>query len=134
MTDTVQLLAVAVSLVLFAVVLDLVRRRRLREEYSFLWIAVALALCLLSLWRRGLHLLADLLGIYYPPIVLVLVLTLAVFVGLLNFSVVVSDQRRQIEQLVEDVAILEARIDEMPGDADTTVGVSPQESSPRGSK
>jgi hypothetical protein len=41
------------------------------------------------------------------------VLILFVFVASLSFSVVVSKQRRQIERLIEDAALLEARVREL---------------------
>ncbi len=53
------------------------------------------------------------LGIFYPPAVLILVLIFFVFVVSLYFSVVISRQRLQIEQLVEELALLEAEIREM---------------------
>jgi len=112
-SDRVALLGVAVSLLLFVIVLELVRRRRLTEEYSFVWIVFALMLVALSLRRQILYVVARWLGIYYPPIVLLLVLILMVFVTSLSFAVIVSRLRRQIERLVEDTAVLGAELHEL---------------------
>lgn len=109
MSQPVQVVAVVVSVLLLLVVVELVRRGKLTEEYSFIWIACALALLVLSLWREILHAVARWLGVFYPPAVLLLVLTAFVFVACLYFSVVVSLQRKQIERLVEEQAILAAR-------------------------
>ena len=70
----------------------------------------ALGLLGLSLWRGALDAMARWLGIHYGPALLLLLLAVFVFVALLFFSVVVSRQRVQIERLIEDQAILEARI------------------------
>ncbi len=110
MTSPVQVLAIVVSSALLLLVLELVRRRRLTEEYSFIWIACAVALLVLSIRRELLDAAGAWLGVYYPPAVLLLVVILFVFVGLLSFSVTISRQRAQIERLIEDVAILEARL------------------------
>jgi len=110
MTSPVQVLAIFVSAFLLLLVLDLVRRRKLREEYSLIWIACAGALLILSIWRDLLDAVARWLDVYYPPAVLLLILILFVFVACLHFSVVVSRQRAQIERLVEDHAILAARV------------------------
>ena len=110
MTDRIQIVALAVSVLLLLVVLELVRRRKLTEEYSFLWIVFALALVLLSVRRDILDATARWLGVYYPPIVLLLVLILMVFVASLCFSVIVSRQRQQIERLIEETAILAAEV------------------------
>lgn len=113
MTDLVQVVSVAVSAALLVLVVELVRRRRLTEEYSFIWIVGGAALLVLSLWRNALDLAAAALGVYYPPAVLLLVLTFFVFVVSLYFSVVVSRQRQQIETLIEEVALLDAEIREL---------------------
>jgi len=108
-TSSVQLVAIVVSAVLLLVVLDLVRRRRLSEEYSVVWIVCAAALLVLSIWRESLHVVAAWLGVFYPPAVLLLVLVVFVFVACLAFSVVISRQGREIERLAEEVALLAAR-------------------------
>ena len=108
----IQIVAIAVSVVLLVGVLELVRRRKLTEEYSFLWIACALALVTLSVRRDLLHASAEWLGVYYPPMILLLLLILTVFVASLCFSVILSRQRQQIERLVEETAILAAELRE----------------------
>lgn len=112
MTNLLQVVAVAVSVALLLLVFELVRRRKLTEEHSFIWIACALALLGLSIWRRSIDAVAVWLGISYGPAVLLLVVILFGFVGALYVSVVLSRHRAQIEKLVEDVAILEARLRE----------------------
>jgi hypothetical protein len=110
MTDTIQILAIAVSIVLLIVVIELVRRRKLTEEYSLVWIACALLLLFLSIARRLVDVAALWIGIYYPPAALLLLLILLVFVGAMSFSVTISSHRRQIERLVEHAALLESEI------------------------
>ena len=92
MTERIEIVALIVSIVLLIVVLELVRRRKLTEEYSFLWILSSLLLLALSVRREILHAVARWLGVYYPPIVLVMLLIVMVFVASLCFSVIVSRQ------------------------------------------
>jgi len=108
--DRVQVVAIAVSVVLLMVVLELVRRRKLVEEYSLLWILGSLAILGLSIWRGLLDIAARELGVFYPPSLLLMLLVVSVFVALLWFSVVLSRQRQQIDRLVEETAILGAEI------------------------
>lgn len=110
MIDRVQVVAIAVSVVLLMVVLELVRRRKLVEEYSLLWILGSLAILGLSIWRGLLDIAARELGVFYPPSLLLMLLVVSVFVALLWFSVVLSRQRQQIDRLVEETAILGAEI------------------------
>ena len=113
MTDRVQILAIAASIVLLLVVLELVRRRRLVEEYSLLWVLAALALIGVSLRRDILDSTARWLNVHYPPAVLVLLLIFIVFVASLCFSVILSRQQQQIERLIDETAILSAEIREL---------------------
>ena len=110
MSDRIALVGVGVSLLLLVVVLELVRRRRLTEEYSFVWILASLALLGLSFSRPLIAASAQWLGVYYPPAVLLLALLTLVFAALLYFTVVASRQRTQIERLVEEVSILAAEV------------------------
>jgi hypothetical protein len=109
-TDKVQILAIAGSIGLLLVVLELVRRRRLVEEYSLLWVAAALALIGISIRRDLLDTVARWLDVHYPPAVLVLLLILIVFIASLCFSVILSRQQQQIDRLIDETAILSAEI------------------------
>ena len=126
MIDRVQLAAVTVSVGLLLAVLELVRRRKLVEEYSLLWILCALALLAVSIWRELLHAAARELGVFYPPSILLLVLILAAFVVLLWFSVVLSAQRRQIERLFEESAILGAELRDLRFGTKLAGGIVPR--------
>lgn len=114
--DRIQVLAIALSVVFLLVVLELVRRRRLVEEYAFVWIGVSLAMLGISIWRELLHAAARELGVHDPPNVLLIALTAAVVIALLVMSVILSRQRRQIERLIEDTAILTAEVRELKKD------------------
>ena len=113
MADRLQVIAVVVSVAFLALVLELVRRRKLAEEYSVLWLGVAGVLLAVSVWRELLHAAARELGVHDPPNVLLIALTAVVVVGLLRVSVILSRQRRQIDRLIEDTAILSAEIREL---------------------
>jgi hypothetical protein len=121
----VQVLAIVVSTVLLVVVLELVRRHLLGEEYALVWILGAIAMLTLSLWSGALDAAATWLGVRYGPALLLLILAFLVFVGLLFFSVVVSRQRTQIERLIEDVALLDAQVREHTGHEGTGVDSTP---------
>jgi len=67
----VSLAATAASVVLVLVVFELIRSRRLREQYALLWLVTGIVLVILSAWRGGLNTIAGWLGVRgYPPAVL----------------------------------------------------------------
>jgi hypothetical protein len=129
-TEPIQIIALGTSVFLLVLVLELVRRKKLTEEYSFVWIICALALLGVALGRRQLDQVALWLGIYYPPAALLLVLIFFVFVASLSFSVVISRQRQQIERLIEDAAILDARLRELDSTPRTTAASTTSQSAP----
>jgi hypothetical protein len=107
---------VAAGVLLLVVVLELVRRRKLTEEYSFLWIFAALALLVVSVRQDILHAAARWMGVGDPPAVLVVVLVATMFIASLCLSVIVSRQRQQIERLIEETAILSAELRNLRAD------------------
>jgi hypothetical protein len=129
--DRIEVVALAVSILLLVVVLELVRRRKLTEEYSFPWIAATIAMLILSARREILHTIAAWLGVYYPPVVLLLFLIVLVFVASLWFSVIVSRQRRQIDRLIEETAILAAELRDLRDQPSRSPDSEPAPSRPR---
>jgi len=120
MFDPVQVLAVGLSAFLLLLVLELVRRHLLGEDYAFIWISGAVILLALSTQRTALDRTAEWLGVRYGPALLLMLLGVFVFVALLFFSVIISRQRLQIERLIEDQALLEARLKDVEAnDADS---------------
>ena len=110
-------IAIVLSAMFLLAVLELVRRRKLVEEYSFLWIVVASLMLAVSIWRELLHSAARELGVHDPPNVLLIALTAAVVLALLGMSVILSRQRRQIERLIEETSILSAEVRDLRKDA-----------------
>lgn len=124
MMDRIQIVAMTVSAVLLLAVFELVRRRKLTEEYSLLWILASLVLLALSVRRDILHTAARWLGVSSAPIILVMLLVMVVFVASLCFSVIVSRQRQQIERLIEETAILSAELRDVRGELSRQEGDS----------
>ena len=116
MADTplvVSILASIASLLLLLAVLELVRRRRLREKYALLWIVTAIVLLVLSVWRGAVTTIAQALGVSYGPAVLFAVGAVFVLVVLLHYSTVISALTDRSVVLAQRIAILEQRIEEL---------------------
>lgn len=104
----VSIVAALVSLGLLFVVLELIRRRSLRERYALLWLVTAAVMLVLSLWRSGLDTLAGLAGIAYAPSALFAVGAVFIVVVLLHYSTVISRLSDENAILAQRVALLEA--------------------------
>ena len=113
MKISLELLSVCITLLLLFIVFRLIIKGRLRAEYSIIWILSSLILFMFSIWREGLHKLAALLGIYYPPALLFLGSILATVVFLLHLSVVSSRFQHQIKDLTQEMGILKKKLDDI---------------------
>jgi hypothetical protein len=99
------------ALVLVLIVVELIRRRRLRERYALLWLLTGLVMLVLSAWRDGLNTIAGWVGVtQYPPAVLFAAATLFIIVVLLHYSTVISKLADRNTILAQRVALLEQRL------------------------
>ena len=103
----VSFVAALISFALLMVVLDLIRRRKLRERYALLWLLTACVMIVLSLWRSGLDTIAGFAGISYAPSALFAVAAVFIVVVLLHFSTVISRLSDENAILAQRVALLE---------------------------
>jgi hypothetical protein len=111
-TTTLQRVAViAIAVIVFALVFELVRRRALLERYALLWLLAALALVLLAVWKGLLTHLARDLDIYTPVNALFAAGFVFVVVLLLHFSLVISRLSEQSKSLAQRLALLDERIE-----------------------
>ena len=106
MDSRLRLIAIAGSLAVFAFVIELVRRRRLKEEYSLLWILTAVALIVLSVWNQLLNDVSSLIGAAAPQSTLFFFGLMFVVLVLLHFSVRISALERRVTALVQELGIL----------------------------
>jgi hypothetical protein len=110
MDTRLQIVAITAAAALLIVLLELVRRRRLLERYALLWLFSAVVLLGLSVWGGLLEVVAELIGVAYPPNALFLIAFGFVMVLLLHFSLAVSRLSDQTKVLAQRLALLEERL------------------------
>ena len=113
MLDRITLVGLGISIGALLLVLELVRRRRLREDYSLLWLLTAISLIVLSASRPLLDQVAALLGIVtYPPAALFLVAIVFTLLILLHFSTVLSRLTRENKEIAQQMELMRWELDE----------------------
>ena len=116
LTTTVQWYSLAGSLIFLLMVLDSVRRQRLREAYALIWIFLAVGMILISLWTDILKFISDILGILYPPATLFLLLVslalllVGILLLLFQYSIVISMHHERILRLTQEIALLKEKL------------------------
>jgi hypothetical protein len=106
-----QIVALIGCVILFLFVLELVRRRRLREEYSILWMAVSLGTAVLAAWSGLLLGLTQLVGAISANSVIFFFGLLFLMGLVLHLTVRVSGLTEQNKDLAQSVALLQRRLE-----------------------
>jgi hypothetical protein len=105
-----QIFVILLGLAMLLFVLNMVRTRKLREQYSLLWLFSAVVIVLSAMFIEVVEKLSHTIGIYYPPAFLFLVALLMVFVLQFHFSTVISNLREQNKSLTQDLGILQHEV------------------------
>ena len=101
-------LALVVSGALLLLILELVRRRKLREEYSWLWLLTALAIMTLALRYDLLLTMTQLVGAVVPISTLFFFGLIFLMVISISYSVRISTLSLQVKNLAQKLTILES--------------------------
>jgi hypothetical protein len=102
----IQIASIIGSLAFLYFIARLIKRGKLREEYSILWIACTVLLLVFSFWREGLHVIAQLLGVVYPPSLVFMGAIFAIIIFLVHLSIVVSKLQQQLKKVAQDMALV----------------------------
>lgn len=102
-------LSILFSVVFLLTILELVRRRKLKEQYSLLWILMGIVLLAVSMNVRLIERLADWLHIEYAPALLFLFGLLFCFVILLHLTIVITKLSQQVLRLTQEMTILKGK-------------------------
>jgi len=105
-------LDLALSLGFLILTISAVRRQRLREQQALLWLAVSLVMVLLSA-TLPLHVLdrvAHLVGIAYPPDLILMLGVLFLFLLVFHLSTSLARQAERNTTLIQEIGLLKAKL------------------------
>jgi hypothetical protein len=110
--DQIQIISIVSSVFFLFLVIELIRKKYLKEAYALLWIFFSFVFLFFSMWKKGMDYFAKLVGIYYPPAFLFLILIVAIILILVQFSVIVSSQNEKIKRLTQEIALLKLEFEQ----------------------
>ena len=108
-----KVVALVVSIGLLFLIIDLVRRRKLREEYSWLWLLTVSTILLLTVWFDLLRWITFLIGASIPSSTIFMLAFLFLILISLHFSVVISKLTDRNIELAQRYALLELVLNEI---------------------
>jgi hypothetical protein len=107
------MVAAFLALAMFLFAVDQVRRRRLKEEYSLLWIGVTAAMALLALWGDLLRNITQWMGAYSANSVIFLFGLGFLTLVAVHYSIRLSDLTDRNKDLAQAVAILSMEVESL---------------------
>ena len=108
-----QIFALIVSALVFIIVVDMVRRRRLREEYSVLWLATSAVMFVLVFRYEWLVALTALIGAGLPTTTLFLGSIIFLMLLSVQFCIKISRLTDQVKNLSQENALMKLEIENM---------------------
>ena len=94
-------------------ILYLIRGKKIREEYSLIWLLFGVVFIVLSIWREGLDWISNLLGVAYPPTAIFLIFFMAIFLIMIQFSLIISRLSRNNSKLAQDQALIKQKLEQV---------------------
>ena len=108
-----QIISIAIALSMFIVTIELIRREKLKERYSLLWLATAVSMFILSFWTGLLDAIALIIGIKIPVNALFFIGTIFLMLIIFYITIVVSGLSKQNERLAQEITLLKKRIEDI---------------------
>lgn len=105
----IYVLSVSLAFAFLLIVLELVRRQKLKEQYSLLWILFSVTLLIISFNVSIIEWIADQLGVKYAPAILFLFGLLFCFAFILHLTIVITKLTSHVLRLAQEVTILKER-------------------------
>jgi len=109
----IQIIVGVLSVILLSTTFELIRKKRLREEYAILWLFTGIVVLVFSLWPAFFlsQFFAKISGIFYLSAV-VLIAFFFLLLIVFHFSVVISKLTGQDKKLAQRYALLEMEFKE----------------------
>jgi len=107
MVPRLQVSVIIISLVILFGIIELVRRRKLREEYSFLWLVAGFVFLLLAIAPDIVIFISQVVGTEVPVNTLFFFGLIFLMLLCLYFSLRISSLTTQVKNLAQELALLQ---------------------------
>lgn len=106
-----KIFIIILSISIFAIIIELVRKKRLREEYSWLWLITGFVMIVLSLWYDLLIFISNFVGIVIPASTIFLAGLIFLMLISLHYSIKISRLTDQVKDLSQQISILSSELE-----------------------
>lgn len=101
---------ILLGLVLMLYIFKAVRKKKMTIDDSILWTIGAVVVFLIGCFPESIVWLSGLIGVAYPPSLLFLLSFAFILLLVLNHSLTISELKEKNKELIQDAALLDARV------------------------
>ena len=105
---TLEIVLGVTALLLFVVIFEALRRRRLSENFALFWIGVGVAAVVLAFARPLIDSLSDAIGVSYGPTLVFAAFAVFLVIVCLSLSMHISRLEKRVEILAQQLALRDA--------------------------
>jgi hypothetical protein len=104
----IQIITGCLSILILTIVFELIRRGKLKEEYSLLWLLSGVIILLFSIFPGLLDIISHAMGMYYLTTLFVLSFLFLLLI-VLHFSTVISELSKKNKELAQDLSVMDLK-------------------------
>lgn len=101
--------AIVFSIIFIIFILNLVRKNKLDEKYSILWLFFGTIILIVSIFPKIIESIAILFNVYYSPTLMLLFAILIIGAYIVHITMVITKQNKMIIKLTQELAIFKEK-------------------------
>ena len=106
-----KIFSIVIAVSIFVVILELIRRRKLKEDLSFIWIVSGIIILITALFEDIVFFIADLTGVTTPQSMLFFFGLIFLILLNLQLSIKISGITDQLKNLIQKNTMLEYEVE-----------------------
>lgn len=103
--------AIVFSVSFVIIIVNLVRKEKLDEKYSILWLFTGVIIFIVSLFPEIITIISKMFNVFYPPALLFLFTIIILGTCIIHISVVITKQNKMIVRLNQEISILKEKVE-----------------------
>ena len=103
--------AIIFSALFILFIINLVRKGKIDEKYSILWIILGTIILFVAIFPNSIVTIANWFNVYYPPTLMLLFALMVLGAYIIHISIVITKQNKMIVKLTQELAIVKEKME-----------------------
>lgn len=106
----IYIFAIIFAIIFEIFILNLVKKNKLDEKYSILWIILGIIILFVAIFPNSIITIANWFNVYYPPTLMLLFALMILGAYIIHISIVITKQNKMIVKLTQELGITKEEI------------------------